>query len=72
MKRETFYELVDDATAGQVITISKHGRPLARPVPVERPLGQRIGAMNGKLVVTDDLDAALPDYLLDAFEGQKT
>lgn len=65
-------KLVDDAAAGQVITIAKHGRPLARLVPVERPRGQRIGAMKGKLVVTDDFDAALPDDLLDAFEGQKT
>ncbi len=69
MKRETFYELVDDAAAGQLITISKHGRPLARLVPVERPRGQRIGAMKDKLVITNDFDAALPDDLLGAFEG---
>ncbi|MGG7648345.1 type II toxin-antitoxin system Phd/YefM family antitoxin [Pseudomonas frederiksbergensis] len=64
-------KLVDDAAAGQVITIAKHGRPLARLVPVERPRGQRIGAMKGKLILTDGFDAALPDDLLDAFEGQQ-
>nr|WP_256672631.1 type II toxin-antitoxin system Phd/YefM family antitoxin [Pseudomonas sp. C1C7] len=62
-------KLVDDAAAGKIITIAKHGRPLARLVPVERPRGQRIGAMKGKLVLADDFDAALPDDLLDAFEG---
>ncbi|MGE8153350.1 type II toxin-antitoxin system Phd/YefM family antitoxin [Pseudomonas vancouverensis] len=62
-------KLVDDAAAGQIITIAKHGRPLARLVPVERPRGQRIGAMKGKIVLTDDFDIPLPDDLLDAFEG---
>ncbi len=64
-------KLVDDAAAGQIITIAKHGRPLARLVPVERPRGQRIGAMKGKLVLSDDFDTALPDDLLEAFEGQQ-
>jgi prevent-host-death family protein len=64
-------KLVDDAAAGQVITIAKHGRPLARLVPVERPRGRRIGAMKGKLILSEDLDAPLPDDLLDAFEGRQ-
>lgn len=64
-------KLVDDAAAGQVITIAKHGRPLARLVSVERPRGRRIGAMKGKLILSEDLDAPLPDDLLDAFEGRQ-
>ncbi|WP_227698291.1 type II toxin-antitoxin system Phd/YefM family antitoxin [Pseudomonas chlororaphis] len=64
-------KLVDDAAAGQVITIAKHGRALARLVPVGKPSGQRIGAMKGKLVLPDDFDAPLPDDLLDAFEGTR-
>jgi len=62
-------KLVDDAAAGQIITIAKHGRAMARLVPVGKPTGRRIGAMKGKLVVPDDFDAPLPDDLLDAFEG---
>jgi len=62
-------KLVDEAAAGQIITISKHGRALARLVPVGKPAGKRIGAMKGKLVVPDNLDAPLPDDILDAFEG---
>ncbi|MGE7960028.1 type II toxin-antitoxin system Phd/YefM family antitoxin [Pseudomonas sp. NPDC089530] len=64
-------KLVDEAAAGQVITIAKHGRALARLVPVGKPSGQRIGAMKGKLVLPDDFDAPLPDDLLDAFEGTR-
>ena len=62
-------KLVDDAAAGQIITIAKHGRALARLVPVGKPCGRRIGAMKGKLVLADDFDAPLPDEILDAFEG---
>ncbi|MNF69701.1 MULTISPECIES: type II toxin-antitoxin system Phd/YefM family antitoxin [unclassified Pseudomonas] len=62
-------KLVDDAASGQVITIAKHGRALARLVPVVKPSGRRIGAMKGKLVLPDDFDAPLPNEMLDAFEG---
>ncbi|MHC8318869.1 type II toxin-antitoxin system Phd/YefM family antitoxin [Pseudomonas sp. LB3P31] len=62
-------KLVDEAAAGKIITIAKHGRALARLVPVGKFSGQRIGAMKGKLVLPADFDAPLPDDMLDAFEG---
>ncbi|MCU1753167.1 type II toxin-antitoxin system Phd/YefM family antitoxin [Pseudomonas sp. 6D_7.1_Bac1] len=62
-------KLVDDAASGQIITIAKHGRALARLVPVGKPSGRRIGAMKGKLTLPEDFDAPLPDEMLDAFEG---
>ncbi|MDY7532770.1 type II toxin-antitoxin system Phd/YefM family antitoxin [Pseudomonas sp. Bout1] len=62
-------KLVDEAAAGKIITIAKHGRAMARLVPVGKPAGRRIGAMKGKLVVPEDFDAPLPDDMLDAFEG---
>jgi prevent-host-death family protein len=61
-------KLVDEAAAGQIITIAKHGRALARLVPVGKSSGKRIGAMKGKLVVPDDFDAPLPDEVVDSFE----
>lgn len=63
-------KLVDEAASGQVITIAKHGRALARLVPVGKPAGKRIGAMKGRLEIPDDFDAPLPDEILDAFEGK--
>lgn len=62
-------KLVDEAAAGHVITIAKHGRALARLVPVGKPAGKRIGAMKGRLNIPDDFDAPLPDEILDTFEG---
>lgn len=61
-------KLVDEAAAGKIITIAKHGRAMAQLVPVGKPKGRRIGAMKGKLVIPDDFDAPLPDDVLDAFE----
>ncbi|WP_438868592.1 type II toxin-antitoxin system Phd/YefM family antitoxin [Pseudomonas sp. L1(2025)] len=61
-------KLVDEAAAGKVITIAKHGRAMAQLVPVGQSKGRRIGAMKGKLIIPEDFDAPLPDDLLDAFE----
>ncbi|MHC8344900.1 type II toxin-antitoxin system Phd/YefM family antitoxin [Pseudomonas sp. RT6P73] len=62
-------KLVDDAAAGQIITIAKHGRALARLVPVGKSSARRIGAMKGKLILPEDFDAPLSVEMLDAFEG---
>lgn len=64
-------KLVDEAAAGKIITIAKHGRTMAQLVPVGKSKGRRIGAMKGKLVIPEDFDAPLPDGLLDAFEGNR-
>ena len=65
-------KLVDEAAAGKVITIAKHGRAMAQLVPVGKSKGRRIGAMKGKLVIPMDFDAPLPDDVLDAFEGNRS
>ena len=62
-------KLVDEAAAGKVITIAKHGRAMAQLVPIGKSKGRRIGAMKGKLVIPEDFDAPLPSDMLDAFEG---
>ncbi|NMF39160.1 type II toxin-antitoxin system Phd/YefM family antitoxin [Pseudomonas sp. SWRI 103] len=61
-------KLVDDAAAGKIITIAKHGRAMAQLVPMGKSNGRRIGAMKGKLTIPEDFDAPLPSELLDAFE----
>jgi prevent-host-death family protein len=59
-------ELVDRAAAGEVITIAKAGRPLARLVPWidERPV-RTPGALAGKVWIAGGFDDELPEtYLL--------
>jgi prevent-host-death family protein len=62
--------LVDDAAHGEEIVIAKAGKPVARLMPLAdgRPK-RRLGTLAGKLHVSDDFDAPLPDEILDEFEG---
>jgi len=64
--------LLRRVAAGEEITITKRGVPVARLVPVlsRKPVRQ-LGAYRGLLKIRDDFDAPLPDEILDAFEGRK-
>jgi len=60
--------LVDEAVGGEEIVIAKAGKPMVRLVPVaakRRRTG--FGADKGKIWVSDDFDAPLPDDLLRLF-----
>lgn len=62
-------ELVDDAARGDEIVIAKAGEPMARLVPLatSRP-SRRPGAWKGRIWISDDFDAPLPDDVLAAFQ----
>jgi prevent-host-death family protein len=63
--------LVEDAAKGEEIIIAKAGKPVARLVPLaEVKRRRRLGVLAGKLTVSDDFDAPLPDDILDEFEGR--
>ena len=63
--------LVDRVTRGQEVTITRHGRPVARLVPAKPQRAPRkLGALRGKIRVAKDFDAPLPDDLLALFEGR--
>jgi prevent-host-death family protein len=57
--------------AGEEITISRAGEPVARLVPVSPPprLPRKPGAWKGKIVVHDDFDE-LPEDIAAAFRGE--
>lgn len=64
-------KLVDRAAAGEEIIISKAGRPMARLCPlVARPARRQPGGWQGKVRISDDFDAPLPDELLNTFDGE--
>jgi prevent-host-death family protein len=66
-----FSRLVDAAANGEEIIIAKAGKPTARLVPMERVKTKRhFGALKGKIQISDDFDAPLPDDLIGAFEGR--
>ena len=64
-------ELVEQAARGEEIVIAKAGKPMVRLVAVgaEKPKRQ-FGFMKGQIWMAGDVDAPLPDDLLDLFEGK--
>ncbi len=66
-----FSRLVTAASNGEEIIIAKAGKPAARLMPLaETKPVRRFGALKGKIRISDDFDAPLPDALLAAFEGR--
>lgn len=63
--------LLQRVAAGEVIVISRSGKPVARIVPFSESNKPRpLGIDRGLYEVPDDFDAPLPDELLAAFEGR--
>jgi prevent-host-death family protein len=64
-------KLVERAARGEEVVIAKAGQPKARLVPLARPRPPRTpGAWKGRVVISPDFDAPLPDEVLEAFEGR--
>ena len=63
--------LLDRAAGGEEILITRHGRPVARlgPIP-DRPRARQLGRLKGRIRVSRDFDAPLPDDMLEAFEAE--
>ncbi len=64
-------QLVEQVSKGDSFIIAKSGKPLAKLIPLEVKGGKAFsfGTLAGKIKVSDDFDAALPDDLLDLFEA---
>lgn len=63
------YGLVADVAAGGEVVIVKAGKPVARLVPCPAAIRPKaLGALRGRFVVPDDLDAPLPQEVLVSFE----
>ncbi len=62
--------LLVEVAAGQEIVIAKAGKAIARLVPVagQRPK-RALGIDRGRVVISDDFDAPLPDDVLAGFES---
>lgn len=53
--------LLDRVELGQVYLITKRGRPVAELRPVAAKTGLHFGMDAGKVAMSDDFDAPLPD-----------
>jgi prevent-host-death family protein len=60
--------LLREVAAGEDIVIAKDGTPLARLVPFqEEGRTRELGFARGRIVLSEDFDAPLPEDLLEAF-----
>ncbi|OJU40608.1 MAG: prevent-host-death protein [Microbacterium sp. 69-10] len=65
--------LADAAAAGEVITIAKAGRPVAKLTRVDAPeTPRRLGFLAGQAHIPDDFDELGGDVISDLFEGRRT
>ena len=65
-------KLVERAARGEEIIIAKAGQPKARLVPLVRAVKRRKpGDWKGRVVISPDFDAPLPEEVLAAFEGRR-
>lgn len=68
--KSSLSKLVERAAAGEEIIIAKAGKPLAKLVPVSaRGRRRKPGGWKGRVAISEDFDAPLPDTLRRAFEG---
>jgi len=64
--------LLESVIAGEEIIIAKAGNPVARLAPLrvaDKP--RKPGALVGKLKISDDFDAPLPEPIASAFRGEQ-
>jgi prevent-host-death family protein len=65
-------KLVERAEAGEDIVIARAGRPVARLVALTKSRApRRLGLLDGKFNIPDDLNKPLPASVLRAFDGGK-
>ena len=63
--------LVDRAAAGEEIIISRNGTPVAKLTRLDsRSPGITFGTLRGRIELSADFDAPLPEDVLAAFERQ--
>ena len=66
--KTTLSDLLRRVAAGEEVTITRSGKPVAMIVPAPRRGPRTLGADRGLFEVPDDFDAPLPDDVVDAFE----
>jgi prevent-host-death family protein len=63
-------KLLQEVDSGKEIIIAKSGKPMARISRIEEGSSKiRFGVLKGKVKVSEDFDAPLPDDLISKFEG---
>jgi antitoxin (DNA-binding transcriptional repressor) of toxin-antitoxin stability system len=68
--KENLPLLLEKVASGAEVIIAEEGKPLARISRIDQSVGIRFGVLKGKVKVSEDFDAPLPDEMLSEFEGK--
>jgi prevent-host-death family protein len=64
-----FSKLIEQVSTGKEVIIAKAGKPVARLIPITKQPGKRTpGSAKGRITITPDFNAPLPEPILEAFE----
>ncbi len=64
--------LLGDVASGEEVVIAKAGKPVARLVAIEtKKKPRQFGALKGKIWISPDFDAPLPDDIAEAFGAKE-
>jgi prevent-host-death family protein len=70
--KRQFSRLLRQVAAGEKISITKRGIPVAQLVPVQPGPGKpKLGFYKGRIKIANDLDGPLPDEMQALFEGRE-
>lgn len=70
--KTTLSRLLARVEAGEEIVIARSGRPVARLVPIDRPVPQRRpGSWAGRVRIGADFDDPLPEEELASWRGER-
>lgn len=64
-----FSKLVNSVFLGEEIIIAMAGKPVAKLQPISKKAKRRFGVLKGKIKISKDFDAPLPDDVLEGFES---
>lgn len=69
--KTNFSKLLEAATQGEEVIIAKAGKPTVKLVPIVKVKSKRKpGALKGKIEIAEDFNSAMPNDILDQFEGK--
>ncbi len=67
--KDCLHSLLEQVASGDEVIISTRGKPFARITRIDnKPPKIRFGVLKGKVEISDDFDAPLPDDVLQSFE----
>ena len=69
--KTTLSQLVEQAENGEEVLIARAGKPVARIVALHSSGRRQLGQWKGKVHMSDDFDAPLPDAELAAWLGDR-